>query len=60
VAVGTTKKSAAAICWILFVRNMRHVCDGGLIRGSMYFARESASAPTPALSVAATPVPSVV
>ena len=29
VAVGTTKKSAAASCWAWFARNVRHVCDGG-------------------------------
>jgi hypothetical protein len=30
VAVGTTKKSAAAICWRWFARKLRQDCEGGL------------------------------
>ena len=38
VAVGTTKKSVAAIWPTWFARNVRHVCDGGRRRLTMYFA----------------------
>ena len=38
VAVGTTKKSAAAICWTWFARNVRHDYDGDTVGRAMYFA----------------------
>jgi hypothetical protein len=38
VALGTTKKSAATICPMWLVKNVRHVCDGGRRRWTMYFA----------------------
>ena len=38
VAVGTTKKSAAVIWPIRFVRNVPHVCEGGRRCRGMYFA----------------------
>jgi hypothetical protein len=38
VTVGTTKRSAAMIWPAWFVRNVRHVCDGGRGCRRMYFA----------------------
>jgi adenylyl- and sulfurtransferase ThiI len=36
--IGTTKKSAAMTCSTWFAKNVRHVCDGGCRRRTMYFA----------------------
>ena len=38
VAVGTTKKSAAAICWAWFAKKVRHDCNGDAVGRGMYFA----------------------
>jgi hypothetical protein len=38
VAVGTTKKSAAAICWTWLARKVRHDCDGGVAERVIDFA----------------------
>jgi hypothetical protein len=38
VAVGTTKKSTAAICATWLARKVRHDCDGGVDGRVMYFA----------------------
>src|SRR5262249_5432732 len=38
VAVGTTKKSAAAICVAWFARNVRHNCDGNVVGRAIYLA----------------------
>jgi hypothetical protein len=41
VAVGTTKKSAAAICCRWFVRNVRQDCEGGVSRRTMYLPTDA-------------------